>query len=180
MLFWLLGCFQITDEERAEWKIRYPSDSDQPYFSVDATVLPSDNIRVGTEISCSSKAFDEDGVELVPVYRWMNGEEQIAFEETYIVDADDVEVDDTITCVAVIIDLSGEENISEASVSVENSDPEIASIGVTFEDLFNDSILTCEVIAEDADEDDLTISYKWTKNASSFGVGEQTLGFIRV
>ena len=33
----------------------------------------------------------------------MNGEEQIAL--TYTVDADDVEVGDTITCIAVIIGL---------------------------------------------------------------------------
>ena len=176
MLFLLIACLRITDEERSEWKSLYsPKEEEkieEPYFSVAANISPTTNIFVGTELVCSATALDQNEEEIFPSYHWMNGEEELGVDENYIVLGEEAEVGASITCVATILGLSGQDISSQDSVIVENTEPALSDVEISpAAPIYNDDTLTCTTTVEDPNEE-VVIEYAWENNSVQIEVGD--------
>ena len=95
--------------------------------------------------------------------------------------AEDVKVGGELLCAASFSDSSGVMVTGTSFVSIENSEPEILQMQISPDDIYNDSVVSCAVEAEDKDETSLEISYSWVVEGRELGdtetldVGEANL-----
>ena len=170
MLLLLVACFQISAEN---W--------DNFYNQVDVEITPASDVRVGTELSCSAAPLREEFDEIPPVFSWQADGKEIGTGENYIVLAEDVKVGGELLCAASFSDSSGVMVTGTSFVSIENSEPEILQMQISPDDIYNDSVVSCAVEAEDKDETSLEISYSWVVEGRELGdtetldVGEANL-----
>ena len=142
-----------------------------PSFSSGATITPSSSITTGMTLTCSAVATDDyDGV-ITPTYVWMVGSNQVATSDTYVVDAGDTDVGDSIECTATAVDSSGASVASSATVTVINTAPSLGLVTITPNTgVYNDDSLSCSAAVSDPDET-LIASYSWTVAGTAVGSG---------
>ena len=73
---------------------------------------------------------------------------------------------------------AGKEIFSD-SVKIRNAPPEISRIVILPEVFKPNDTLSVDVSVNDIDDDDITITYEWTKNGESAGNGKQISGMIK-
>ncbi|MEC7986658.1 MAG: SUMF1/EgtB/PvdO family nonheme iron enzyme, partial [Myxococcota bacterium] len=139
-----------------------------PTFTVEAEISPGAGVYIGTELSCHAEATDsEDGVSTV-VYSWSSAGTVLGTGAAYTVSSTDVAVGDTITCTATAEDSLGASSTSEASLVVENTAPQLSSVSISPDPLYNTDLATCSATVTDPDET-LVPSYVWTLGGQIVG-----------
>ena len=133
------------------------------------TISPSTGVTTSSSLSCSVTATDADGESLTEDYTWQNGSTTLGTGSSLSLTNATSSPTDSISCSVTVTDGSGSTASGSASVTVENTLPEIASVSISPTDPTVSDTVTCSASASDADGDTPTLSYNWTSGSSSVG-----------
>ena len=134
-------------------------------------ISPDSEVYTGTELSCSATGDDiNDGSLTTSVYEWSVSGVSVGSGATYIVDANDTDVGDSVSCTATVADNNGEETSGITSIIVENSAPIVSNVQISSDSgsYYNDEILTCSATIIDVDEMPI-VSYEWSSSTGILG-----------
>jgi hypothetical protein len=138
--------------------------------SVDGTEITADGYRQGDTLTCSHTASDPDGGEPAATYEWTNGEAVVSSEAAYTIALDSAAKGDLLVCTVTVADSHGGTAAGTAEATVENTDPVALSVSVDpAEGASTAALLACTGEAEDADADDLAVSFSWTAGDTVLG-----------
>lgn len=132
---------------------------------VGVSVDPGDATTSET-LTCESEATDPDGETPTITYAWTVGSTTLGTGATLTLDPADVEPGDSVTCTATAEDGSGDTDTDSASVTLDNTDPEV-DVVVSPSTASAPDTLTCSATATDADGDTPTLSFAWTDDSGS-------------
>lgn len=140
-----------------------------PMFDQGAAIFPSTNVVTNTLLTCSATVTDPDDGAITPSFAWHSNGVFLTTGSTYTVMATDV--GNTVDCTATATDSDGETATSTASVTVENTPPEITIVNIDQTSVFNDDTVSCSAIVSDPDEVP-TIGFSWMVNTTTIGTGD--------
>ena len=135
---------------------------------VDVEITPNTGVYTDTELNCLASAVNMEGAG-EPVFTWISGGAEIATGTSYTISADDLNVDDSLSCSASITDGSGITLTGTSSIVVENSVPVISAVNISSETNFNDEMVSCLVEVSDIDQEELIIEYSWISGSENLG-----------
>ena len=142
-----------------------PESNSAPVFT-NIEITPFEGVTTSTELLCFAIATDEDNDALVLTYQWTDIEGNI-LSDTDILTLSPETVSPTteLTCTATVSDAEFSVT-NQARVIVENTEPTVSNVSISPETVLVNSLLECSFDSEDADGEDLTISYSWTQNGT--------------
>lgn len=142
-----------------------------PSFTQAAQISPNIGIYSGVELTCTAVVEDPEQGTMSPNYFWKVNGVQVDTGTTFMIEASQTTVGDSISCTAEAIDSSGLSATSIATVDLENSAPFIHNIALipATSALYNDSTVSCGVAAIEADEESLSYSYVWSSDGVELG-----------
>ena len=168
----------ITDSNGA-------TDSDSTAVTVDNIdpVIGSVGITPNTAyndstLTCTVVSSDADAQTLTTSYVWTNVTQNatLGTAQTLTLSSADASSTDTIRCTATVTDPSGGSDTSNSVIGLSNRAPAISAVGISPDPAYNNSTLSCNVNASDADVDTLSTSYVWTNVTQNTTLGTaQTL-----
>ena len=135
------------------------------------SITPSTGMTTSSKLTCSGTATDADGETPTLSYTWTNGSTTIGSVSTLSLTNTISSPTDTITCTVTATDSSSATATDSASVSVENTLPEIASVSISPSDPTVTDTVSCTATTSDPDGDTPTIDYEWTTSNSTIGSG---------
>ena len=125
------------------------------------TITPNTGVTTSTNLNCSSQYSDGDGENLTPVYTWSAGGNTYNGSNLSLTPSI-ISPNNTVICTVDIADGYGSYTTDYASVIVNNINPVISAINITYTGtLTSTSLLTCSYSANDSDQETLTPSYTW-------------------
>lgn len=123
-----------------------------PAVQSPASISSSTGYIVGAEATCLATFTDvEDGF-LNSVYVWDVNGNVVGAGASYIITAEDTNINDVLRCTATGTDSQGETATSQTSVLIDNTPPVIEEITITPSPFYNDSTITCTAVVSDPDE----------------------------
>ena len=138
---------------------------------VSAISISPSAIYTGTQVSCAAAATDPDEGPLLPNYQWTLGGQILSTSSSYIVQADETNVGDSLTCTATAVDSSGLSTNSFSSITIENTLPIITDLSITPSSaIYNDTSISCIANVLDPDES-LNVQYEWKLNNNPLALG---------
>lgn len=142
-----------------------------PVFTSLVTITPSTGVTAGTSLTCSATAEDTTSGIIIPTYAWTLNGFLLQSGDTYVVDAGQTNVNETIVCMATASDGSSATQAS-ASVVVENATPSVDSLSILAPNgLYNDQMIECFATASDIDQTAIITGYTWSSNGVNLGFG---------
>ena len=126
-------------------------------------------IHNDSELECIITASDPDNQSLTEIISWQNTTQgtTIGTGSVLTLDSSIASSSDTIACEALVIDTSGDFDISSTSVTLNNRIPDMPVLSISPSPAYIDSTLTCSITSQtDPDDDPLTPSYSWMINGS--------------
>ena len=135
MLLLFTACFQINEKE---WEEQFSP-------QVEVEISPNTAIEVGIELRCSANAKNTGDETLAPSLSWQVNGAEVGTEDTYLVQATDIQVGEELFCVATVSDNSGGVISGTDSVILDNSNPEITALAISPSPIYNDSVVECEL-----------------------------------
>ncbi|MGC6507363.1 MAG: hypothetical protein ACON4U_03060 [Myxococcota bacterium] len=147
------------------------------------TSISPSSPTLGSTLTCSANAFDNDNDSLSINYAWylhtVNSGVVHTGPSLEILSSGTpgsgqvlASLGDSVICVATVTDPNGLMDTAQVNSTVVNSPPVINSITLTPNSgVFNDSVLTCSVNASDSDGHSLTTSYAWTNLTQGTNLG---------
>lgn len=131
--------------------------------SLETPVVSPDGPFNDAVLTCVASAYDADGEDLSSAYRWTLDAtgEVLGNEPSLSLSAEIVSPGDDVRCTVTITDASGGKVEDWAEITVANRVPVASAVVITPSAPFNDTILTCEVTASDADGTSLSATYSW-------------------
>ena len=135
------------------------------------SITPSAQVTSNTTLNCTVTVSDPDGETLTPSYSWANAGVTIGTGDTITLDSNMVQPTDTVTCTATVTDSYGATESMETSVTVDNTQPIIASVSITPGLAYNDDLLSCQATASDDDGQALTTTYTWSNTTQGTLLG---------
>ena len=168
------GCLKVAHDDVTLSEV---AESNLPTsFLVELNANTSE-IKVGTTLTCSSSIEES----FTPTYSYVVGDQESVTDESvilsstreYLIDADDVNVGELITCRAKLTNSQGMTLTESSQVMMENPAPVfIEPVQITYE---NESVsigstLTCLATAEDPNDGPLTPTYAFGLDLDGDGV----------
>jgi hypothetical protein len=161
------------------------TDSDSAAVTVDNTaptvtsvsIDPDSGIDTATSLTCTATATDADGDSPSLSYSWSNDTQgtDLGSGDTVTLTPSTSAPSDQISCAATAEDADGGTATDTATVTVENTDPEITAIVVSPSTSVDTSTeLTCTVSASDADGGSPDITVVWTNDTDGSTLGVDT------
>ena len=132
-------------------------------------------VTTSAELQCDVDVSDPDGDNVEVSYAWVNRSngENIGESKYLKLNPELVRPEDELNCEVEATDSNGGMVTAQASVSVENTAPQVNGVAINSEGNFdNQSELLCDVDASDADNDQLSYRYKWENNGEEIGKGQ--------
>ena len=159
--FGVVGLMACGDTEKPEVKTTPTINS--------ISISPSEDITTSTELLCVATASDEDNDALTITYQWTDTQGNVLAEtDAFVLSPDVVQPTAELTCTATVTD--GENNLSdETSITVGNTEPTVSNVSISPDTVLVNSLLGCSFDSEDADGEELTVSYSWTQNGTEVG-----------
>ena len=138
----------------------------QPTFTETVSISASFGL-VGDTLSCSAVAEDAQDGELDISYEWSNQDGTIlGTENSLILDENNIEPDDIVTCAVMAEDSLGEMISASTSIPIQNTPPEIQGLSITPTTVYSDTVgVSCVPgPSSDANNETVSISYAWFKD----------------
>jgi hypothetical protein len=128
-------------------------------------------------LTCSATASDDDGDTPTITYAWTNASEgtTLGTGSTLTLSSSTSSADDTITCTATATDADGGTATDSASVTVDNTAPEVTSVTLSPSSVYTNDTITATVTTSDDDGDSVTVSYAWYVDGSLVSATGSTL-----
>ena len=142
-----------------------------PIFSTVATITPNIGVVIDTTLTCMGAASDPDGTSVTLAYVWKNGTTALATGDSLDLSSTSVSPGHVVQCIITATDGDGEQATSSASVSIENSPPEIDSVSISPDPAYTSTPLTAMVSATDLEGDSLSFTYSWSVNGADVQSG---------
>ena len=134
-------------------------------------ISPSVGIDTSSSLTCSVTVTDPDLESLTPTFTWTNGTANLGSGATITLDPTIAQPSDSIVCTADVTDGYGSSDSVSVAVVVDNTAPIISSVGISPTTAYNDTIVTCSVVASDADNQSLTTTYTWMNSTTGATLG---------
>ncbi|MEC8278127.1 MAG: hypothetical protein VX026_10450, partial [Myxococcota bacterium] len=172
LFFTLMGCLVRSEKDQNGAD---QSDNAQPVIE-SVLITPETGVFIGTSLTCYAVVTDEEDGSFEPSYEWRVNGVSVGDSPGFTVTSESgATVNSSIQCVATATDSGGRSVTLSSEVRLENTDPVIAAIDIdadTGPDVYNTSILTCQIEADDPNQTELTdIEYTW----KVIGETEETL-----
>ncbi|MEC7984224.1 MAG: glycine-rich protein, partial [Myxococcota bacterium] len=135
------------------------------------SISPSSSVDTTTTLTCAASNSDADLESLSTTYAWSNGSTALGSGASLSLTPSLAQPADSIVCTATVVDSYGASASDTASVTISNTPPVIDSIAVIPTTSYNDSTLTCNVVASDADNQALDVAYTWTNVTAGTSLG---------
>lgn len=135
-----------------------------PVFSTVATISPNSGVFINTELTCLGTASDPDGTSVTLSYLWTLGTTPISISTSLDLSIFSVQPNDLVQCSITATDGDGEQATSSASVTVENSPPEITTVEIDPSPAYTNTDLTAVASHSDLEGDSVTFTYTWNVN----------------
>ena len=136
-----------------------------PYFTQNPAITPATDIKVGMTLTCNAEATDDEGTAFSMSYTWKNLDDSslLGSTESLVLAEGEAKSGDRIQCLVEVTDTEGASTSSSVEVIVSNSAPYFSSAANIAPNagVYNDSVLTCDAIAADADGENPALSYEW-------------------
>jgi hypothetical protein len=133
--------------------------SNRPPTIASVTIEP-DAPRASDEVTCTATgAADPDGEDVTVGYTWDINDAPAGTGTTL---SSGYSKGDDLTCTVTATDDFGASTTATASVTVDNTRPDVSDIVLTPSELFTNDTLTATPTVSDADGDDLTVTYAFS------------------
>ena len=142
-----------------------------PVFSTVATISPNSGVFINTALTCLGTASDPDGTSVTLAYLWTTGTTPLSTSTSLDLSTTSVQPNDVVQCSITATDGDGEEAISSASVTVENSSPEITAVVIDPNPAYTNTDLTATASYSDLEGDSVTFTYTWSVNGADIQSG---------
>jgi hypothetical protein len=137
------------------------------------TIVPAEGVLADSILTCEASATDADSEDISWGYVWDVDGTEVGTGNSLTMTHDSVDPGNVITCTATATDASGGTDVDTASVTVGNTAPVIDSVIVTPDTgVVADTLLNCDHVVTDADDDTLAFSFAWTDGSGS-SLGEE-------
>ena len=162
LLFLGMGHLMACGEEEEEKVNSIP-------IITNISISPSGPIFTSSEIQCIATASDDDNDSLTMSYQWLDQEDNLLGETADLVlNSSMAKPGESVFCVVTVSDGEAIES-GQTNVVIENTPPEVTEVQITPNDIVVDSLLDCSFRADDADGENYTASYSWTRNGVEVG-----------
>lgn len=135
------------------------------------TVTPSSGVLTSTVLTCSATSIDLDDDVTSFGYVWTNNGNTIGSDSRLSLTPSNSQPSDIIMCTATVTDSNSATGSDTATIQVENTDPVVSTVTIGPSTGYNDSTLTCTVVASDDDNQSLTTSYVWSNETQGTTLG---------
>ena len=146
-----------------------------PAGGASIAVFPT-TVYEDTVVTCEATGIDLDGDPVSIAYNWLVNGSSVASGDTLT--GASFNKDDTIVCEAIPSDPSGDGAFSTAlaPITVQNSAPTVTAVSVVPEAVYEDTVVACDVVITDPDEDVLDVTIDWIVNGSAVATGGTLTG----
>ena len=141
-----------------------------------AAITPNTGVTTAATLSCSGLATDIDDEPTTTAYQWTNQTQatNLGSGSSLTLTPSTVSPGDSVQCTVTATDPHGASDSADVSLSVDNTDPSIDSIGISPNSgVTTTTSLSCDVSASDVDGGSLTTVYQWTVNTNVVGSAMQ-------
>ena len=146
-----------------------------PVFSTVATISPNSGVFINTALTCLGTASDPDGTSVTLSYLWTLGTTPLSTSTSLDLSTTSIQPNDVVQCSITAIDGDGEQAISSASVTVENSPPEITAVVIEPNPAYTNTDLTSVPSHSDLEGDSVTFTYTWSVNGADIQSGSSEI-----
>jgi hypothetical protein len=144
------------------------------------SISPATGVMVMDTLSCSATASDEDGETVSLTYEWTNATNgsSLGTGDELMLSSAISSPGDEIRCTATATDPSGASGSDNASVTVENTAPEVTDVTLDPTSPTTSDVVFAYPTTTDADGDTVSVTYEWFVNEVSVrsGTTDQRLG----
>lgn len=146
-------------------------------------ITPNTGVFLDSLVSCSGTAFDAEDGDITPniSYEWRVGNIVHGGANPFIVDSNYLNIGDTLTCHAQVLDPSTQEAVTDTiSVLIENRAPSTPTASISWSGTesaptSNDDLTCLGSDSTDLDGQTVTYSYTWTSDAGGSVSGDTVL-----
>ena len=141
--------------------------------TISEVLIAPDSATVNSLLECTFSAEDPDQEELSSSYSWTVNGNEVGTGNTLQLDSDNYFGGEVISCLVTVEDPSGASASNSAELTVEtplieNTPPLIEGLELSPNPAFALDEITCNVLEiEDAEEDEVSISFNWQVDGES-------------
>jgi YVTN family beta-propeller protein len=145
--------------------------------TIDSVSISPSNARTNDTLGATVSAHDADGDSLTYAYQWTRNGADIPGATTLSLDlsvAGNGDRGDAISLRVAVSDATHTTTASSSRVVVGDSAPVLDSTTITSTSARTNDVLTATATAHDADADELTFAYEWTRNGADIAGATST------